>query len=289
MIGTPYSSLAVQAYRAGKWQLYKRYGRKYQAAMKVGSFLYKNRNKIKQVLRRRTAPGVQIHSKAAANSPAFGSNSVILATLTTSDLPWPLRGADGTNFRDSNLIYVKGIKICRQFEYDVASGSQALNKADIGPIVVHWCLLQLKNDEGTGEISSELPQRFFRDNSQDGRTRDFNNAGPVVPAVWDMAKNCLPINPNDKVRILTRKKKTLIARGGGQNNTARGSYWKLEKYYPVKKRFNFAGANSAFPSQRIFEVFWYEAMSETQYPQTANTYVGLSTCRTNQLYFKDTI
>lgn len=290
MIGTPYSSLAVQAYRAGKWGLYQRYGRKYQAAVKVGSFLYKNRGKVKAiskaVLRRRTAPGVKSYSKSSTNSPALGSTSIILATLYISDFPWPARGSDGANFRDSNVIFVKGIKVCRQFEYNAFAGQIAGANIDIGPIVVHWALLQLKNDEGTSEISQELPDRFFRDNSVDSRTRSFGNA--TAASTWDMGKHCLPINPNDKVRILTRKKKTLIARGGGQNNTSKGSFWNIERYYPMKKRMNFAGANSQFPAQRIFECYWCEAKTDSQYPSVPNTTNTIVTARTNQIYFKDT-
>lgn len=296
MLSPLYRGVTRQIKHQGNLALLSRYmgatDNRYRAALKIGRFMYMNRsklpfNKLKTLLNRRTAPGAKVQSKSNSNSPPAGSNSFTLGTLTLNDFPWPARGSDGSNFRDSNVIFVKGISICRQFEYDAFSGATALNgNADIGPITVHWCLLQLKNDEGTGEIGQEITQDFFRDNSVDSRTRGFLNS--TATSVWDMGKNCLPLNPNDKVRILTHKRRTLIARGGGQNNTSKGSFWTIRKYYKLKKRMTFRGANSAFPNQRIFEAFWYETKGPSQYPSVPNAYNGITQARLNQIYFKDT-
>lgn len=282
---SPTGMLSSAAMRGARLALRAPYGsNRYRAAIKVGSFLYRNRGKIKKMkslLNRRTAPGVKVQSKTAAHDPPVGSNSMILATLINEDLPWPARGTDGANYRDSNVIYVKGVKICRQFEYYIPSGSSN----DIGPVTVHWCLLQLKNDETTGEVNQEIGELFFRDNSLDVRARNFNNS--TATSTWDMGKNCLPLNPNYKVRILTHKRKTLIAKGGGQNNTSRGSFWNIDRYYPIKKRLSFRSGSSAAPNQKIFEVYWCEAKSDTSYPPLPNVWNGITRTRLHQLYFKD--
>jgi len=291
--GWPASSMYRHTTRLIKRQannaLFARYGNKYGAALKVGKFIYNNRrslpfNKVKALLQRRTAPSEKKSSKVQSEGAQLGILAPLqLHTLYISDFPWPARGADGAQQRDHNIIHVKGLKVCRQFEYYAASGATGQN-GDIGPITVHWCLLQLKNDEDNTELTAELSRRFFRDNSNDDRTRAFN----VNANVWDYGKNCLPLNPNDKVRILTHKRKTLISQGGGQNNTSRGSFWKIQRYYKIKKRFSFLNGATNLPNKRIFECYWYEAVSPTKYPPVPDTYDRLQGYRLNQVYFRDT-
>ena len=220
-----------------------------------------------------------LSSARQAGLPTGPSVGLEMGRTYITDFPWP-EIANNNNViyrREGNVIHVKGIKICRFFSYD----AQSFSAEDIGDIEVNYCLLQLKNDEDNTELSNEMPLNFFRDNSISTQaSSDFPTYGSTSD--WKMAMNCLPINPNNKVNILTRMKKIitpLTTSHDGKN------YWKIEKYFKIDKNFTFKNSTNNLPSRRIFEFYWYNTVTPNRFPAdpTAVTYV--KTDVTNTLYY----
>jgi len=233
---------------------------------------------------KRVYTGVSNLSSAKANTPPTGpSTALTMGRTYIVDFPWPSI-ANNNNVitrREGNVIKVKGLKICRLFQYDQFKSSGG----DIGDIEVHYCVLQLKNDEDNTELSAEMVLNFFRDNSVDSQSSsDFPTY--TAGSSWDMKMNCLPINPNNKVNILMHKKHTLQPKGFGHNfDGAIHNYWKFEHYMKVNKDFSFKNVSSNLPSKRLFEFFWYNTVTPSDFPADPVALNYVTTDATNTVYY----
>jgi len=222
-------------------------------------------------------------AKIAQGVPTGPAFAISLGDLVLSDFAWPPQ--DGNTVitrRESNQIAVKGIKLCRQFQYARVAGA-----GDVGNIEVHWALLQLKNDEDNTELTSELIQNFFRDNANTTqRSTDFPTYGAASP--WHFGMNCWAINPNNKVRVLTHRKKVLSA-VTPESNANGSNIWKIEEYMKINKDFSFKSNDSTLPSNRIFEVYWCNTVTPFEFPANPTTPQYIETDKLHTTYFGNTV
>jgi len=246
----------------------------------------KKRMRTKGKLEKRVTTGVTNTSEKRMQpiptGPAFAFS---LGELVISDFDWPFSTNNQANIRhrENNIIHVKGIKICRHFQYAAVAG----NSNDIGPIEVHWALLQLKNDEDNTELQAELIANFFRDNSNNTTSsRDFPTY--TTSSDWDMGLNCLPINPNNKVNVLTHTKRTLIA-ANNESQAAGKNIWMINKYMKVDKTFSFKDNTSGLPSRRIFECFWCNTVTPYEFPTDPSAIQYIESDRMNTVYYANDV
>ena len=187
-----------------------------------------------------------------------------MGALYFYDFPWPATdtlNADVTR-RETNTIWLKGLKVRREFQYRFDKG----DANEIGPIEVHWGLVQLKNEEPDAEITADLTTDWFRDNSSTvAKARNFGTY--ATTDTWDQGMNVLAINPNKNVRVLTHKRRVIHPY---HNATGMYTYnrhvWTIDKWYKVNKRMVFPNVTSNRPNQRLFEVFWFNTTTAKGFP-----------------------
>jgi len=222
-------------------------------------------------------------AKIAQGVPTGAAFQIGLGDLVISDFAWP-QNAGNTDItrRESNQIHVKGIKLCRQFQYARVAGA-----GDVGNIEVHWALLQLKNDEDNTELTTELNNNFFRDNAN---ATQRSTAFPTYTAAspWHFGMNCWAINPNNKVRVLTHRKRVLAA-VTPESNANGTNIWKIEEYMKINKDFSFKANESDLPSQRIFECYWANTVTPFEFPADPTSPQYIETDKLHTVYYGNTI
>lgn len=281
-------AVARRAFRASP---YLRYAK---AGVAAGRFVMRNRGTFMKALamsrrrrysgklRVRTMPAVKNTSKASATNIFQGSaNQFPMGSLQVDELPWPsFTSSNSLDSRQKNNIFVKGIKICRQFTYiqSQASGNSA------GPVELHYALLQLKDNIAPGSVVDEISNGFFRQNDS-GTTRDRAFNAYTAISQWDMGKNCLALNPNRKFRVLSHTKRLINPRSADSvaNKTVR---WKIEKYHKLGKNFSFPSTNNTLPmNNRIIEVYWYNCVEPLTFPSDPSTSTNIETHNYNLVFF----
>lgn len=231
--------------------------------------------------------GASNYSQGKADLVPFGPDTQVqMGILNVNDFPWPAWvGSSATlGERLTNKIFLKGLKLCRQFEYTFNA-----NTPDVGLIEVNWALVQLKNDEDNTELAAELGVNFFRDNfSAAERSQDFNQY--ITSSQWSMQLNCLAINPNNKINILARKKK-ILAPGFDVALGQKGhpSFWKIEEYMPIKKFFTFKSTTDTLPNQRLIELHWYNTVSASKFPADPTVIKHIGTNKMHTVYYGNSI
>lgn len=244
----------------------------------------KKRMRTKGKMERRVYTGVKNTSAKVGQTPPTGPAPALnLGELVISDFPWPLMATNNTNLRrrESNTVHVKGIKLCRQFQYARVAGA-----GDVGPIEVHYAILQLKNDEDNTELAAELVNNFFRNYSTTTQnSQDFPGYGPS--SQWDMALNCLPINPNNKVTVMTHRKKILLP-ADTNTTAARRNIWTIDEYMKINKPFSFKENNNGLPSRRIFEVYWCNTQTPFEFPADPSVGNYIETDKMHTMYYGNT-
>lgn len=245
----------------------------------------KKRMRTKAKVEKRVYTGVKNDSEKRMQTPPTGPAFAFgLGELVLSDFDWPFATNNQSNIRhrENNIIHVKGIKLCRQFQYAADAGSAN----DVGPIEVHHALVQLKNDEDNTELVTELSLNFFRNNSiNTTSSSDFPTYGAA--SAWDMGLNCLPINPNNKINVLTHTKKVLVA-ANNESYTQGKNIWRIEKYMKVNKTFSFKDNTAGLPSKRIFEVFWCNTQTPYEFPADPSAVQYMQSDKMNTVYYANT-
>lgn len=264
-------------------QVYSLAGR--VAARRIGRWWRSRRGRYRRSkIMRRTAPSTRRQGTTKQDPPSTTLTQLAMGNLYVADFPWP--GSSGSNDditrRERNTVSVSGLKICRIFEYtqDIDDAAQQ------GPVEVHWCLLQLKTDQTNLDLSADLPIEFFRDNSRTTtRARDFNPYDGTDQ--WDMGKNCLQINPNKWVRVLTHKRFHLQPFAPGAAYRPWMNIKKINKYYRLKKNITYNNVLTNLPNQRIFECYWYNTTTPTKFQTNNSDATLVGTTRMNTVYFRD--
>ena len=209
----------------------------------------------------------------------------------------PANNAQNFNTRQSNVLYIKGVKICRYFD---TSGMVAAANPINGPIQCNWCLLQskqpIKDITTPTAFPSEWLTAFWRDNT-DGtdKSRDWvTYPSTTATADWQMGMNCSSLNPNGSFRILTRQKFKLYP--NAQNPTSLNvatnlKTWRvIDKYFKINKAVNFTsntGGIDQYNNYPIYELFWYNTLFPGDLPVGDNTGTVLKTQGSNTVYYSE--
>lgn len=293
------SSPSAMVLRSVRGALMNRYGSRAGVAARVIGTAWRNRKAIGAVTRRlalrrwrsavptrlgrRMVPDSnRVKSKAASTAYATTSRVTLVQTLDWQALVYPDRSVDGNdmtnNIRLSQQIRLKGFKICRTF---------ASNYANNDPIIVHWALMQDKdNDRPTDAIANSLKRQFFRVHND---VQKKHLAFTDTNAFWSHHYNCAPINPDGDWKILTHLKFRIDPKDKGVPST---NWIKThERFYPVRKWAHFnnvdtqANLPSNIPDHPIYEVWWFSAME----PPGHNAGGSIRTHANNICYFSNKV
>lgn len=272
-------AMAARAIQYG-WRNRKRIKRAAKAVYRMG----KRRRTAKWG--RRTMPNAKARAQAKQDIiPVATQEQFPMGSLQIKSLPWPTFG-DGLRQRERNMIRFKGVKICRYFEYFRDLGGAD----DIGPIELHWALVQFKDPVLLTTDLQNLNDFFRSHESDTTRSQNFPTYGSS--SGWDMTMNCQPINP-EKYRIITHRRYLLEPRNNttgvsgiyGKNRTPH--FVKIEKYFKFNKVMNFRNQSDGVPDNNIVEVYWYNTATLAGFPADPVAKNYITSNKANTLYYGD--
>lgn len=137
---------------------------------------------------------------------------------------------------------------------------------------------------------NEIATKFFRtfDDSFD-RVADFadNNSA----STYDSKLNYCKMNPDGNFNILTHRTKMLSTKFGIQGYDWKMSpfLWHIDTYMKLNKTFTYGNTDNAYPDNPLFEVYWYQTVTPTDYPFGYSDYEYVGTFRQNTVFFKSDI
>lgn len=279
--------------------------RKYMMAARTIQGAWRHRRTIKRgakmiyryAKRRRTSKGARRTMPNArtkcmnkqepipAGEGTNGIDNIKMGALQVRSLPWPVFG-DGLRQRERNVMLFKGVKICRYFEYNAIKDQAA---ADIGPLEVHWAMVQFKDPSLLISDLSILNDTFRSGESDTTRSQNFPSYNSS--STWTMLMNCQPLNP-EKFKIITHKKFIILpydsgncARSWGPNRMPHMK--KIDKYYKFSKILNFRNTSDGVPDNNIVEMFWYNTPTNRYFPADPVALNHVSTRSAHTLYYGD--
>lgn len=254
-------------------------------AARVIQRVYRNRKKIgkfargvKRMYRGATRMGKRMravqprqHSQAKSDTSPSTDVGVKLGTMVFNLVNYPNRDlvADHLGARQGLHIFLKGIRFCRSFEFIDPDGSEDI--PPIGPIMMHWALVQLKDADMDPAIwDAQFRAKFFRVfNDLGDREQPFIDN--FATSGWNALQNCSNMNPDAEFNILTHKRKIMNqARGVYTNSTsditqAYQYHWRIDRYIKFKKKIAYSNINSTVATHPMFEIFWYQTLTPTPY------------------------
>lgn len=292
-----------QLVRSGMRARYRTPAR-YQAALKIGKFLYSNRNKLKRgasalysarkkrsKFSKRMEPNKKNLAAAIQQDIANSSNAEFntQGKLYIKALLMPQHSVGNQiGSRDTNRVYLKGIKLCRQFFRTNNAGR------NLPQMKINYALVQLKcplsNVESSNETAGALAalarirENFFRANVFDSARAisffDYTNGTD-----WSNIYNCQPMNPNGNFNILTRMSKTLTTRFNSDRADSKW-YWDINKYQKVGKWISFDSSSHYYAANPIFEVWWINQVNPLDFNNVdIETHSEVETFNNHTVYF----
>lgn len=254
-----------------RYNPYAKYGRAAYGAVRLARGIYANRKYVKAASkiarawrrkrnRRTVRRGHRVTNEpkqACAQREFRGINfSFPSLSLVGENVFFNAQG-DLHRQRKSQVIFVKGIKICFQMHRLLTDpGSVARNW------VVHFALVRSKDKDPTlTDFLTRVRPTFFRDMTADGtNTSAFDEGGNIV---YDMKYNCNPINPAN-MDILTRSKRILHA-DIDEHRAADKHYWTYEKYIKINKRVEFEQNGSVVPKHAFHMLWWCAPLNQNDF------------------------
>lgn len=256
------------------------------SALRAGAkYTWRNRKGIARKIRRvyrksvrsRLEKGSKSNSKAKQDGMPATLTDVNMGALVLDKIRFPdMSSSNFYNARTSANIYVKGIKLCRYFE----------NTETNRIYEVHHALVQFKRGSITPPGSTSILNEFWRDySSSSDRVHAFTEYPISGSALWDFRMNCCAMNPNKELTILWHKKRWLMPKEPNTTGNAR-HLWKIHKYVPIKKNFTFPYQSSNSSNCDIYEIYWYNTVTPTDFPATnPGAVVDVKTMHSNTTYF----
>lgn len=191
--------------------------------------------------------------------------------------------------RESNSIYLNGLRICRKFKYH--KGATASDYS--GPLKVHWAMIQAKDTvtyANRNSTSLGIMNRLFTQHSDvDDKTTNFVNTVAAADN-WRSSRDCLKLDSEYGYKILTHKTFVLQKDTGGAIHAA-GDYSvkEINKYYKIGKRQNFNDNAADVPMSPIMEIWWCQSQHAYDWPDDPTFSPLLSTTRYNTLWYKEDV
>ena len=113
---------------------------------------------------------------------------------------------------------------------------------------------------------------------------------------WKGEFNYLPLNPDNKFKVLTHRRMVLIPRNDGNymQRSKKGSAWmapnkwNIKRYYKVGKAMSIEDDDALEPQKNIYEIFWYNTENADRFPANPIQTSYLDTQRRNVVYYSDT-
>lgn len=261
--------------------------RKYQAATQIARWTYRRYRKRQKTGKskyvRRSARSIKSSLQRASTAPdRINAEAMTIRTLFVRSLVYPLFNPLAYNSRDKSIVHVRGFHICREFFH------AANPQTGVGAIEVHWGLVQLKQEVGatnnTPDVVDYMRPEFFRLQQVDTSTTTTPFEDVTGTSSWDMKYNCLKLNPS-RFHIITHRRKVLVTRN--DQSQANGKYkWKIDKYFPVKKRVRFSDRTNPRPERPFFEVFWYNTVEPRTWPANPLQASPLETVSHHSIYYR---
>ena len=195
------------------------------------------------------------------------ATSLTQRTLWFRLIEFGQQDSSDVNTRLTPNVRLSGFKCCDEFSNNNGY-----------PIEMHYAIVQLKENVEPADIDRALLSRdFFRNpTSSVERATDFETPSGIHS--WDINYKCLNLNP-DKFNILTHKRKILDSKtpNGGTistsnpiNNTKESSwYWKLHRWYPVKKKHSFDKPTHVIPQRPYVVMYWWQAINRSDHNANA--------------------
>lgn len=206
-------------------------------------------------------------------APQFPGTDDIVShgTLYVRPFTWPIpnlnTNAAGPRERQGNDIFVKGIRIDREFW----AGSLPAS----GPITLHYMVLQDKdNDRDPGTRKASVQRGFFRCHD-DPLNKEFDFVESAT--TWNPRCHYNTYNKEGDYRLLYSTKVDMMSNSSGQIDQNRNSYCKIMKYLALNKLMHFKSETDLEPSYPIFEVYYISTPLNRFYVSTAAAPLGLLT------------
>lgn len=276
----PYYKRARMAYTVGR-MAYRSGAAK--GAARVIKRAYRSYRKRTKFQKRSVKDQTRQSSKCRTDTESGSSVDVVMGRLNLDIFIYPgaIAGTVTGNTvigRKSNIILVKGAKICRTFTYKP--------NLDIGPILVNWAIVQLKDEELKPQVGQFMAQDFFRSFQTTGkRHRNFDAYADSSP--WSHHFNCLAMNPDSNLKIIMRKRKVLYPQRIDNNKTHHSDYWHINRYFKINQRQTYESSTTLTPRKPYYEIWWYNTVSNVQFPANPIAESYIRTHKTNSTYFSD--
>lgn len=265
-------------------------GRKRAAARR--STTYKKRKTTRtsrfQLSRQNTVPAYSVPPDTGVGA------DVQFGLLKNSELVAPDFNSNNVGATDSLTCDVRGYKICREFYFN---GFFA-NTTQLGPVEVHYAIIQWKCPISQASVDALLPEKFFRASYyNDKMGEDFglvgspSNAYPLAGDPWLMKLNCLAMNPNNGYNIITHKKRVIAPIINGDRPAGGKGYggncWKIDMWLPIGKKMELEDKNTARWKYPLYEVYWVNAINSMHHSSDTASQSGLiKTNVHNKVYYK---
>lgn len=278
----PQAKRARAIYETGRyaWRNRKAVGR---AARTIQRFA-RRRYKKSKMAKRSTPSKSRQSSKARTDTEGGGTIGIAMGELYSDMFEYPdITGGNtgGIGRRLVNTTLLKGYKVCRQFSYKP-------DVPDIGPIEVHYAIVQAKSNCVDTDFGTTVLSEFWRSFlSNDDKMRDFDGYAPSgVQSNWSHHFNCLAINPDNAINIITHRRK-IIHFPTPEAIASGRDVWNIRKYHKINMRIVFEKADSPFPQRPHYEIWWYNTINGNKFPTDPKAIEYISTLKTNTCYFKD--
>jgi len=244
-----------------------------EAAKSLGSMVRKRSQKRKRARISRSQVG-----EAPGSGTGRRKNEYTLTgglsdrVLYDKEIALPVR-QDGSTHRlerrESNLIFLKGIKVCGEVESLVGKSNPSSPYAD-HDVYFNFAVVTQKNPPNSLGFDNN---HFFRGNNGE-RGVDFDTTSSSIDL------HCLPIN-TDKHVVLMHKRMVL----GHNTSTTRNKYGRFMKYMKINRQIRFD--DTANPSDRFWACYWCTPVhTDSPTPLVTDTVrVQFST----HVYFSDTL
>nr|WCR62209.1 MAG: capsid protein [Circoviridae sp.] len=216
------------------------------------------------------------------------SSYVKMGTLYVQNVSFPQSSSSAAriNTKYGANLTVKGIRFARTFER--LRFSETEEEIPVcPPVIMHWAVVQLKEPKVFFQDWKEkIATGFFRtfDDSYD-RIANFvdNNA----TSTFDSTMNLCKMNPDGNFNILTHRRKMLTQKYGSAGLDWKMSpwLWHIDTYMKLNKTFTYSDTDQVYPDNPLFEVYWYQTVTPTEYPIGKSDAEYVATFGQNTVYF----
>lgn len=228
------------------------------------------------------------HSNAVSTPKVQLTNYIAMGTLNQAYVPFPKTNAysDRLTAKKEQHAFIKGIRFVRTFEFIRPNETEEAVEA-CPPIIMHWAVIQLKEPNVPVENwTAEIKKKFFRSFDDDfDRCEDFEDNGPNT--TWNSTHNWLKMNPDGNFNILTHRKRRMYQKSGiqGLDYKTHPYLWHIDTWMRINKTFTYTNTDQAYPDNPLFEVYWYNTVTPTDYPFGVTNFAFVGTIRQHTVYF----